>query len=204
MAKADKELKTIEYYDRQASQWSSAHGGGETESYWKTEMEKFHRFLPSGKVIEIGSGAGKDAAALIQMGYEYTGTDASKGLIVVAKKRNPGAVFVNQAVDELAFPKEFFDGFWTAATLLHIPKNRIDVALKSIKNVVKQGGIGFISMKSGAGERTDPETGRWFSYYSQKEFKEVLERNGFNIIDQETRKGEKDWWIVYYITKKIK
>lgn len=201
MAKTDKELNTISFYDNQALQWATAHGGNEDESYWKSEMDKFHRFLTSGKIIEIGSGAGKDAAALIKIGYEYTGTDASKGLITVAQQRNPGATFINKSVDELDFSENNFDGFWTAATLLHIPKDRIDTALQSINRVVKPKGVGFISMKAGSGEKIDPETGRWFSYYSQKEFSKVLARNEFKIIDQETRQGEKDLWLVYYVKK---
>lgn len=199
MTKKDKVSKTISFYDNNAISWVNAHGGNNGESYWQIEMDKLHKLLPSGKVIEIGSGAGKDAAALIKMGYKYTGTDASKGLITVAQQRNPNATFINKSVDELDFPDGSFDGFWTAATLLHIPKDRIDTALQSIKRVIKSEGIGFISMKAGSGERIDLETGRWFSYYSQEEFKEVLVRNKFNIIGQETRKGEKDWWLVYYV-----
>ena len=67
-------------------------------------MEKYHELLPGGKVLEVGSGAGKEAAALIGMGYEYTGADASKGLIALAQQRNPTAAFKNVAVEELDFP----------------------------------------------------------------------------------------------------
>ncbi len=199
--KTQKEQKTIDYYDREAQNWSDAHGGNERESYWQREMDKLHELLPGGKVIEIGSGAGKDASALIRMGYDYAGTDASKGLIEVAKKRNPEAIFMNAAVDELDFPDDSFDGFWAAAVLLHIPKDRIDEALQSIKRVIKPGGYGFISMKAGAEERTDPQTDRWFAFYSQAGFGEALEKNGFEIADKETRKGEKDTWLVYYVRK---
>lgn len=199
MANTDTEKQTVGYYDREAENWASAHRGFEEKSYWENEMAKFHELLPSGKVLEIGSGTGKDASALIKMGYNYTGTDASEVLLKIAKKRNPDAKFEHMPVHDLDFPDGEFDGFWTAATLLHIPKNRIDGALTSIKRVVKPGGVGFISMKGGAGERTDPETGRWFAYYSQDGFGEVLKRNGFEIVDQTTRQGEKDWWLVFYV-----
>jgi len=195
----DKLKQTIDYYDREAKNWTSAHGGNQGDSYWKDEMKKFHKLLPSGKVLEIGSGAGKDAAALIALGYDYTGTDASEGLLQVAIKRNPGARFVHMAVNNLNLPGEEFDGFWTAATLLHIPKDKIDNALIKIKSVLKPEAVGFISVKAGAGERTDPQTDRWFAYYSQKEFHEVLGRNGFEVIEEETRKGEKDWWLIFFI-----
>ncbi len=82
--------------------------------------------------------------------------------------------------------------------MLHIPKNKVDEALKSIRRVVKQGGVGFVSMKQGEGEREDTTTGRWFSYYSQDEFAGVLERNAFQVRSAEIRQGEKDTWLVFY------
>ncbi len=197
MAKTQKEQKTIGYYDQQARQWASEHGGQEERSYWEKQMARFKELLPSGKILEVGSGAGKDAKALITMGYEYTGTDASKGLIEVAQARNPNAAFVNQAVEDLNFPNQSFNGFWTAATLLHIPKDQIDLALQKIKNVCKVGSIGFISLKEGQGEKEDSNTGRWFAYYSREEFTEVLKRNGFKVVDfelrEESRPGQPNW-----------
>lgn len=199
MDNEDRELKTVSYYDSKAEDWTAEHGGNEGDSYWKVEMEKFHQLLPDGKVLEIGSGAGKDAAALIELGYDYTGTDASIGLIKVAQKRNPNARFENVGVHDLDFPEHSFDGFWTAATLLHIPKDRIDSALERIKQQVKPDGIGFISMKQGEGEREDEKNGRWFSYYSKEEFTRVLERNGYKVVDFAIRQGEKDVWLCYWV-----
>ncbi len=193
--------RTVRYYDGQAEDWAGKHGGYENESYWKTEMEKFHQLMPHGRIIEIGSGAGKDACALIKMGYDYTGTDASSGLLSVAQRRNPEATFVNAAVHDLQFPENSFDGFWTAATLLHLPKTDVDSALQLINKIVKHNGIGFISMKQGSGEKEDVETGRWFSYYQLDEFGEKLTQNGFEIVENNTRKGEKDIWLVYFVRK---
>lgn len=195
----DKEKKTISYYDRSAPDWTVAHGGNEGPSYWQVEMERFNVLLPKGKVLEIGSGAGKDAAALIGMGYDYTGTDASNGLINVAKTRNPNERFINVPVDELDFGDEKFDGFWTAATLLHIPKEAIDCSLQHIKSTLKAGAVGFISLKKGEGEKTDEATGRWFAYYSEPEFREVLSRNHYEVLEAKERVEEKDTWLVFYV-----
>jgi SAM-dependent methyltransferase len=194
-----KEKQTVDYYDRKAPDWTAAHGGYKGASYWTTEMARFHELLPSGKVLEIGSGAGKDAAALLAMGYDYTGTDASAGLINVAQKRNPQAKFICQAVHDLDFPEGNFDGFWTAATLLHIPKDKIGSALEKIKSNMKVDGIGFISVIQGEGERTDPDTGRLFSYYSEDEFANVLKTNGYEVVESKVRAGEKDTWLIYFV-----
>lgn len=202
MLRTQKEQKTINYYDQQAKQWASEHGGQEERSYWEKQMFQFKELLPNGKIIEIGSGAGKDAKALIAMGYEYTGTDASIGLIEVAQAKNPNTVFVNQAVEDLNFPAGIFDGFWTAATLLHIPKDQIDNVLQKIKSICKKDAIGFISLKEGQGEQEDVNTGRWFAYYSAEEFIGVLERNDFEVVNfemrEETRAGQPNW-LAYFV-----
>src|SRR5690606_36697645 len=84
----------------------------------------------------------------------------------------------------LDFPNEKFDGFWTAATLMHIPKSRIDEALQSIKNVLKDDAVGFISLKEGEGEEiVDKYEGkRFFDFYSMEEFEEVVKRNNFEVL----------------------
>ena len=60
--------RTIDYYDKNAESWSRSHCYKQEQSFWKEEMEKFHELLPKGKVIEIGSGSGKDAKALVDFG----------------------------------------------------------------------------------------------------------------------------------------
>lgn len=200
MTNVDKEQKTVDYYDRKAEDWVSKHGGNEGESYWKEEMERFHELIPTGKVLEIGSGAGKDAAALIVLGYDYIGTDASSGLLKIAEKRNPKAGFIHKRVEDLDFPKGSFDGFWTAATLLHIPKDKIDSVLKTIKKQIKPGGVGFISVKQGEDEGVDKSTGRWFAYYEQGEFTKILNRNDYKVVEQRVRPTEGDTiWLVFYV-----
>ena len=198
MFSTNREQQTIDYYDKNAQEWASTHNGYADESYWKAEMAKFHDLLPSGKVLEIGSGTGKDAADLLNM-YDYVGTDASEGLLKIAHARNPQAEFRHISVYDLDFPKNSFDGFWTAATLLHVPQERIDEVLQKIKTQVKTGGVGFISVKAGAGERVDHDTGRWFAYYSQKGFHQVLERNEFKVLEEKTKQGQKDWWLCYWV-----
>lgn len=195
-----KEENTIEYYDQNAVSWALAHGGDSEVSYWQAEMKRFYELLPGGKVLEIGSGSGKDAFCLMRLGYSYTGTDASSGLLEVARKRNPSAEFIKVDVKMLSFPEQSFDGFWCVATLLHIPKEEIDEALLSIRRQIRIDGIGFISVMAGAGEKIDKETNRLFSYYSAKGFREVLERNGFKVIEESRRKRESNgWWLCYWV-----
>ncbi|MBI4157364.1 class I SAM-dependent methyltransferase [Candidatus Woesebacteria bacterium] len=194
--------KTIGYYDRNATDWAKEKSGFDKGSYWEAEMAKFKELIPSGKILEIGSGTGKDAEELIRLEYDYIGTDASIGMLALARERLPAADFRRGSALDLNFPENSFDGFWTAATLLHIPKDQIDKALKEVYKVTRNEGIGFISMKRGSTEGEDSLTGRWFSYYSQDEFGNVLKRNNFEIVEFKERQSTKDFWLIFFVKVK--
>jgi hypothetical protein len=74
-------------------------------------------------------------------------------------------------------------------------------SLLAISSVLRNGGIGFIVMKEGEGERIDPDTGRLFTYYQDDELKTVLEENGFEVLDTGRRDTEKDNYLIYYVKK---
>lgn len=178
------ERLTTDGYDRCALAWSEEHG---SPDYWAKEMAAFQTLLPAGRILEIGAGGGRDAKELIALGYQYVGTDISVGLLDVARRELPDHEFHEQSVYDLSFP-ELFDGFWASAVLLHIPKRRIDQALRQIKSVVRPGGIGFISLKEGTGEAFETEIvgghelKRFFAYWSEVEFSSVLARNCYEVV----------------------
>lgn len=192
------EAKTLKIYDMTAEEWSVVHN---TAGFWKKEMNMFKELLANGRILEIGSGGGRDAKELIALGYEYVGTDISSALLAIAQRENLDSSFLLQSVYDLNF-SEVFDGFWTSAMLLHVPKSRIDEALQSIRNVVRDGGIGFISIKQGEGERVE-EDKRFFAYYSKEEFTRILLRNNFTIVETGVHPmSEKTIWLYFFIKVK--
>lgn len=188
MTKLSPEEKiTLENYDRLAEAWTSERS---TKNFWAQEMQRFHELLPRGTILEIGCGHGRDAAELLELGYDYVGTDISEGLLDIIKKRFSDQKFYHQSVYELNFSQgSEFDGFWAAAVLLHIPKARMSEALRSIRRTVKDGAIGFISLKDGEGEGVQDEKvggetmNRFFSYWSKEGFEEALMTNNFEVVD---------------------
>jgi len=205
MKLTEEEVQTMRTYDTIAPNWASKHS---SEKFWSEEMDRFEELLPDGKVLEIGSGGGRDAKELIAKGYDYIGTDVSQGLLDEAKKTNPGATFLHQSVYDLDFPDNTFDDFWASAVLLHIPKGRIDEALGRLHSVVKNGGVGFISIKQGEGQKVEEgdmngEHKRFFAYWQDDEFQNTLRRNNFEIIENRVRPmNERTTWLVYFVRNK--
>lgn len=198
-----KEKITITNYNKFATKWTAAHA--ETDIF-DNAFPKFRKYLPKGKILEIGFGGGRDAKKLEEAGYEYVGVDVSTGFLKEARKNNPNLTFLLQDVYQLNF-SFLFDGFWCAATLLHIPKSRINKALKNIHKIIKPNGIGFICIKEGKGDliaKKKEIEGQimktYFSYYQQDEFSQILTSNKFSILKTSRRPVSiKTTWLNFFV-----
>jgi len=195
------ELTTLASYNTSAKEWTKDHW---TPKFWGDNFDYFHELLPTGRVLEVGCGSGRDAQELIKLGYDYLGTDIAGELVKEARKNNPEAKFEQISLYDLDFERPF-DGFWCAAVLIHLPKKRIDEALQAIKSNMRAQAIGFIAIKEGEGERLEarPELSDvefLFTYYKDDEFREILARNGIATI----KKGympmsERSKWLTYHV-----
>jgi len=195
-------LLTKSTYNRIAAKWTREHN---TPGFWEKEFEVFKRLLPGGKVLDVGCGPGKHSVFLQQAGYDYVGVDYSEGLLEIARSEFPNAKFIEGDILHLPFRKDQFDGFWAAASLLHIPKGDIGSALNEIKRVVKEDSIGFIALKKGDGERVvvdeeDSGDQRFFSFWQKEEFQKTLEENDFEVLEfSEHPTNRKTTWLVFFV-----
>jgi 8-oxo-dGTP pyrophosphatase MutT (NUDIX family) len=89
----------------------------------------------------------------------------------------------------LPFRTGGLDGLWVCASLLHVPKDEVDVVLRELARVVYPGHIALavkgVAVPGGAGEEwVEDERGRkrFFVYYSAEEIQLRLERNGFEVL----------------------
>lgn len=200
----DEEKITIQSYDKYAKDWTLKYS---VLGFWEQEMMVFQKFLPEGRMLEIGSGGGRDARELIELGYDYVGVDVSDSFLCEARKENPNALFLKQSAYNLGFKDNSFNGFWSSATLLHIPRNKINLALQEIHRVISSSGVGFIAMTEGSLNgmhkttlRAGDECERYFTCYLPEEFWDILENNGYKIIYHHTRQiNEDNTWLVYMV-----
>jgi 2-polyprenyl-3-methyl-5-hydroxy-6-metoxy-1,4-benzoquinol methylase len=192
---------TIDFYNQQTRKWVENHQRP-GKSYWAKQIRKLKKLLPEGRILEIGCGFGNDADELQKSEYEYIGIDPSIEMIKIAQKNNPDTIFINKSIEDFNFKGEYFDGFWSVAALLHIPKNQIDEVLQKIKSLCKKRAIGFITLKEGEKDGIEKETGRWFAFYKEDEIKTILNRNGFEIIECKYKKDDrpnKPRWLMIFI-----
>ncbi|WP_260763649.1 class I SAM-dependent methyltransferase [Candidatus Mycosynbacter amalyticus] len=191
------EEDTITTYEQIAEWWNKKYS---QPNYWGKSFDEFQELLPSGTILEIGAGAGRDAKDLIARGYGYYGTEPAAKFVEIARAKNPGARFEQLSVYELE-PAEY-DGFWAAAVLLHIPRPRIQEALSTLRAAVRGGAIGFIVIKEGDGEVVEVQGDypRLFTLWLDADFRVELSQAGFEVIKYHREvKSERTIWLRYIV-----
>lgn len=200
--------ETIKVYDEIADRYNNVNSN---INFMKKHLECFRMLLPKGKVLDLGCGTGRDSLFFIENKYRYIGIDASKGMLAVAKGKSPKAKFVCMDFFHLDFPNKEFDGIWAAASLLHIPKKDINKVLLKIHKILKDEGVMFISMRDGE----EKETGfverrkhkgvkRYFSFYDEGSFVEILKKNNFKILKIDYSKEVDSFgtsWTNFFVQK---
>lgn len=129
------------------------------------------------RVLEIGCGVGRDAAALHGDEIEYVGLDLSAG--PAARVRATGHAAVVGSAAKLPFTDGSVDAVWSMSTLMHLPGDGFTVALSEIDRVLRPGGLFALGVWGSVadGERLD-EHGRLFRHRTDDEVRRQLGRLG--------------------------
>ncbi|MEI6053777.1 MAG: methyltransferase domain-containing protein [Candidatus Saccharibacteria bacterium] len=178
---SEDKIITKSFYDKNARNWVIKRSNLEA---CRAEFEQYRELLPNGKILDLGCGTGRDASLFLAENYDYTGIDLSDGMIDEAKKLFPAGKFEAMDLCDLKFNDQSFDGIWSFAAYLHIPKKDISDAIKEANRVLKLGGIGYITIKKGNFESYLGEGGskRYWAFYGKNQFAKILQDNGFEII----------------------
>jgi SAM-dependent methyltransferase len=197
-----KELSNIDYYDQNALEWAHSHGYGQ-KPYFEMNLRRFRWSLPTGRLLEIGSGFGGTAQWLTSRGYLYLGLEPAGGLREIAKKNNPGTPFLDMTAYDVSPHLGNFDGFVSMAVFVHLPKNRLAEVLRKVHGVLREDGMGLISVMEGDSDLEGQRPGRYYSLWQQKEFADELTNNGFTV-ENEARVSPGSSlsdWLVYQVIK---
>ena len=131
------------------------------------QLAGFLTLLPAGgTVLELGTGNGRDAAAMLAAGFAVTPSDASPELAAEARSRLgvPVRIMAFHELDDVSA----YDGIWACACLLHAPRAELTDDLARIFRALRPGGHLVASFKAGNGEGRDT-FGRYYNYLSAAE-----------------------------------
>jgi len=196
------DLVTIETYNQLAKEYDD-----ETIDFWERFpgefVDEFSKRI-SGKVLNVGSGPGRDAVLLRDRGVDVTCLDASK--VMISMTQLQGFTSVLGDFESMPFTDGEFDGVWAYTSLLHVPKAEIDVPMKEIRKVLKVGGVFALGMIEGGFDGYRASSGidlqRWFSFYTKTEIEMLLEKYGFEVVHFETFKPKTKNYLNFIAVKK--
>ncbi|MBY6107314.1 class I SAM-dependent methyltransferase [Ferrimonas balearica] len=132
----------------------------------------FTQHLPQGaKILDAGCGSGRDSKAFAEMGYDVTAFDASAEMVERATAH--AGIPVHQLhFDEIPWVDRF-DGIWSCASLLHVPRAELPKTLQTIANALKANGTWYASFKYGNSERE--KEGRHFTDLDEAQLAELIQ-----------------------------
>lgn len=192
--------KAIETYNKYASIYSEY----TKNKLLQFQLASFVSMLPNkGKVLDAGSGSGRDSSYLREDGLEVVSVDISEGMI---KEAGKNGVKVIKGDLLLMVSNEEFDGIWCMATLADIPKKYNNKLIKNFHKALKNNGILFIAVKEGEGEQLIEKERygnslRFYALYKEDELNNLLKENGFEIIESVVSNDEGTNWVEIFAKK---
>lgn len=183
-------------------------------------MEEF-RINTESRILEIGCGEGRDAAALLERGHRLLATDVSPEAIFWCRSHFPAYVGAFQVLDCLTDdPKEQFDYIYAVAVVHMLVRDEDrDGFYRFLRRHLKPGGIALIcSMGDGTMERstdirtafdlqqrTHGQSGQTMNLAATScrmvtfpRFHEEIERNGLKILKTGLTAVEPDFPVMMY------
>lgn len=147
--------------------------------------ELFIKSLPGTRILDLGSGPGRDSAFFKEKKLKPICLDISQEMVKLCRQKNLEAVVGD--LENLPFQENSFDGVWAHTSLLHMPKKELPIVLNKIKNILNLDGLIYIGMKEGDFEgflESDkyPGSKRFFALYSDKELREILNSSRLAMI----------------------
>lgn len=126
---------------------------------------------PQSLILDLGCGSGRDSRFFLELGHHVVAVDPVKEIAACATQYLNQPVIVKKA--EEIEEHDTYDGIWACASLLHIPKSRIEASLARIAEALKPGGILAMSFKRGEAERQDQHQ-RFFNDYTMTTMQSLL------------------------------
>lgn len=150
-----------------------------------------------GQVLEIGSGAGREADLLEDLGLHVRRTDATQRFLEIQAARGKKGELLDVVSDPLGGP---YDAVVALCVLFYVCREEIAAVLNKIAHSLRPGGAFLVSMRHGDGEKNgDYQTVLW----RRDDFAQLLEKAGMAIVWDEfaINSGNGDEWITFLAIK---
>ena len=191
-----KNAQTVATYESRVQEYinSTSH---EVNGDLKVWLDESVDNLPhAARILEIGSGFGRDADYLHDKGYSVECTDATLGFVELLQDNGFNARELNVLTDEIT---SRYDFVFADAVLLHFDREQTADVMQKVYGSLEDGGRFAFTVKQGIGEEwsTDKlDAPRYFCYWQKGQIEELLEYTGFhNHLVEEKGSGSGQRWL---------
>ncbi len=159
------------------------------KTYDRELLDKFSEYFDSTSIIyDVGCGpSGHIARYLYEKGLNLIGVDISEKCVELALKFNPMMEFKKMDMMNLNLNDETIDGIISFYSIIHTPKNQVNLLFKEFHRVLRKHGKILVTVKEGIDEGFQNEllgfpTEIYFSYFLKGEIEYYLNLNHFKVI----------------------
>lgn len=157
-----------EYYENNAKRYVA-------ETISADMSKQYQRFLPllkeKARILDVGSGSGRDACYFQNQGYQVTALEPSKNLCREIRKVFSGEIVCSDIQNYR--PDKGFDGIWACASFLHLQEKEVLWFFEKINLYLNDNGIVYLSGKSGI-PTGEAEDGRHFLEFTEELVEKIL------------------------------
>jgi SAM-dependent methyltransferase len=123
-------------------------------------------FVANGVTADIGCGSGREVAWLNSNGFRATGFDASEGLLAEARKRYPQFEFAYAELPDLrGIAANAYDNVLCETVIMHLDGGQIALSVRRMLEIVKPGGILYLSWRVTEGENQRDKHARLYAAF---------------------------------------
>jgi 2-polyprenyl-3-methyl-5-hydroxy-6-metoxy-1,4-benzoquinol methylase len=143
--------ETVRSYDRDAAAYVAR--TATVPDSVRAALERLaDRLGPGARVLEIGSGGGRDASLMEQLGLAVRRTDVTPAFVALLREQGHACDRLDPLVDDLTSPAGPYDAVWANASLLHVARDDLRTVLGRLAAVTRPGGMLRMSLKEGDGD----------------------------------------------------
>jgi SAM-dependent methyltransferase len=123
-------------------------------------------FIKGGLTADIGCGSGREVAWLNANGFPAAGFDASEGLLAEARARYPHLEFAYAELPELRdTATDTYDNVLCETVIMHLDRAQIAPSVRRMLDVVKPGGVLYLSWRVTRGADQRDKHGRLYAAF---------------------------------------
>lgn len=187
--------ETIATYNLHASKYEAIFQES-MEEHAMGNIDHFISRLKGPKVLDAGCGPGVYLDQFRKRGIDALGIDLSDAFLEIAQSKGLNVRKMDME-SPLLYPHSF-DGIWSAATVQHIPRERLASTFQTWAKLLKKDGLLWISLRQRKNEKDGcsedprfPGSKRWVTPYTQEELHKALAKQ-FEVIQSMIEHPESD------------